>query len=550
MGDIGADLGFVINQQQTSTQPMQGALEALVVSADDTGVRVKIPSFHPDWAFGPCRYSWPGTGYPPANTACLVQFTGTDLTSPWVIAWAAAPQPQGQSLALPGATTPTRFVGGTVAGPPTSGTFTKGDFVVGQDGAVWVCTTGGSPGTWTASYTAALGKPAALLGAAAATRYAGGTASGAPTTGQFAKGDFVIAEDGNVWICTTAGTPGTWAPILGSPRQLPGTGVATRYAGGTASNHPTAGTFAVGDFVVAQDGVMWVCTGAGTPGTWVATYTPALGKSAGLTIAAARFAGGSLIGAPTSGTFTGGDFVIDQSGKVWICTASGTPGTWVDASAAGAAAVKGQPMGLTGATSPTRFVGGAVSGPPTAGTFAVGDFVITQDGRVYVCSVAGTPGTWVTGYGGGSLRSGWNQIGVNGNASGTRYVISGLGAVAGVQASPATMSAGVVTLHKAGNWALTLMARSDNGAPHFSLLEMSWPNGAWAPVFDVLTDKSYAGAGFPGGGEIIQVMSWTGYVTSAQANAALTLAITNTTSDASQLTGLNFWFIAEYLGGA
>lgn len=60
-----------------------------------------------------------------------------------------------------------------------------------------------------------LGKPLALTGAVAATRFVGGTTSGAPTTGTFAVGDFVIDQTGLVWICTALGTPGTWgsAPV-------------------------------------------------------------------------------------------------------------------------------------------------------------------------------------------------------------------------------------------------------------------------------------------------------------------------------------------------
>lgn len=50
---------------------------------------------------------------------------------------------------------------------------------------------------------------------------------------------------------------------------------------------------------------------------------------------------------------------------------------------------------LTGATASTRYVGGTASVAPTTGTFAVGDFVISQTGHVFVCTVAGTPGTWV-----------------------------------------------------------------------------------------------------------------------------------------------------------
>ena len=58
--------------------------------------------------------------------------------------------------------------------------------------------------------------------------------------------------------------------------------------------------------------------------------------------------------------------------------------------------------GLTGATAASRHVGATASGAPTAGTFAVGDFVIDQTGKVYICTAAGTPGTWTAVSGGGS----------------------------------------------------------------------------------------------------------------------------------------------------
>ncbi len=60
--------------------------------------------------------------------------------------------------------------------------------------------------------------------------------------------------------------------------------------------------------------------------------------------------------------------------------------------------------GLTGATAASRYVGATTSGAPTTGTFAVGDFVIDQTGKVWVCTTAGTPGTW-TQVGGGALTS-------------------------------------------------------------------------------------------------------------------------------------------------
>jgi hypothetical protein len=49
-----------------------------------------------------------------------------------------------------------------------------------------------------------------LTGATASSRYAGATTSGAPTTGTFAKGDFVVDQTGLIWVCSAPGTPGTW----------------------------------------------------------------------------------------------------------------------------------------------------------------------------------------------------------------------------------------------------------------------------------------------------------------------------------------------------
>lgn len=60
------------------------------------------------------------------------------------------------------------------------------------------------------------------------------------------------------------------------------------------------------------------------------------------------------------------------------------------------AATKGLPIGLTGATQATRYVGATASGAPASGTFAVGDFVIDRTGKVFICTGAGTPGTWVS----------------------------------------------------------------------------------------------------------------------------------------------------------
>lgn len=51
--------------------------------------------------------------------------------------------------------------------------------------------------------------------------------------------------------------------------------------------------------------------------------------------------------------------------------------------------------GLTGATAASRYVGATTSGAPVSGTFAVGDYVIDQTAKIWICTVAGSSGTWV-----------------------------------------------------------------------------------------------------------------------------------------------------------
>lgn len=132
-----------------------------------------------------------------------------------------------------------------------------------------------------------------------------------------------------------------------------------------------------------------------------------------------RIKGATLSGAPVTGTWRPGDLVTDRTGKIWQCTAGGTPGTWAQAGAtldgttgdiqpspgtasAGSSSLGARadhvhpqpplfaPGGLTGATAATRWTGATVSGPPLTGTWAVGDWVLDQSGAAWICVTAGT----------------------------------------------------------------------------------------------------------------------------------------------------------------
>lgn len=78
--------------------------------------------------------------------------------------------------------------------------------------------------------------PFPAVGATADTRFMGATASGAPTSGTFAKGDYIVDQSGAMWVCTassTSGTPGTWTSTSGSSGITALTGDVT--ASGTGS---------------------------------------------------------------------------------------------------------------------------------------------------------------------------------------------------------------------------------------------------------------------------------------------------------------------------
>lgn len=110
--------------------------------------------------------------------------------------------------------------------------------------------------TFTGITTAPEFSASGLTGAVAASRYVGGTASDAPTTGTFAVGDFVIDRTGKIWINTVAGTPGTWV--------VSGIGAYLAYAEGLLSARPAAATVPLGLYLATDNGTIYRSDGS----TW------------------------------------------------------------------------------------------------------------------------------------------------------------------------------------------------------------------------------------------------------------------------------------------
>lgn len=86
-------MGVLLNKP-LPVPPLPGPMEGVVVSTGAGGVRVILPGFHNDWAWGPCFYSRPssGSGYPPIGTRCLMVLSSVaDNSNPWIVAFSGWP---------------------------------------------------------------------------------------------------------------------------------------------------------------------------------------------------------------------------------------------------------------------------------------------------------------------------------------------------------------------------------------------------------------------------------------------------------------------------
>lgn len=102
-------------------------------------------------------------------------------------------------------------------------------------------------------------------------------------------------------------------------------------------------------------------------------------------VAASRYVGATVSGPPQSGTFATGDWVPDQSGAIWICTAAGAPGTWAQAGAAITDVL------ALGGGSDTAGSAPVLTGLGAAGGTAIQLADLTRDYMVYLTvTVAGT----------------------------------------------------------------------------------------------------------------------------------------------------------------
>lgn len=227
-----------------------------------------------------------------------------------------------------------------------------------------------SGATFTGEVVAPDFKVSGLTGATVATRYVGGTTNGAPVSGTFAVGDFIIDQTATIWVCLTAGTPGTWWPLIEahmvsrSATATAGPNEVTIFAGSTASQTISA----IGSPV---DGATWTIINrssvAVTAGFGSSSMLP-LGSTSSVT---------SLV-VPVNGAYS----FINYAAGQWYMTASNNL-----ANAVGTLSVTNGGTGT--ATAPA--VG---SIPVGSSTSAYTPLAIGTNGQLLTSN--GTTATWAT----------------------------------------------------------------------------------------------------------------------------------------------------------
>ena len=270
-----------------------------------------------------------------------------------------------------------------------------------------------------------------LTGATAATRYVGGTTNGAPTSGTFAVGDFIVDQTATIWVCTTAGTPGTWwttisnHAVLRTATATAGKNEVTIFSGSTASQTISA----VGSPV---DGATWTFINQGTVNVtagFASNSMYPLGSGSSVT---------SYVIAPNSSyTF------INYNGGNWYMTSTNDLDNG------------------TGIVKVTNGGTGTSTGPSSNGSI-----LISTSSTAYTPTAAGASGTVLRSSGAGNLPT-WSTDVISFSAGST-----GL--------TPSTATTGAVTL--AGTLAVANGGTGTSTAPAVGSIPLGSSTSAYTPL--------------------------------------------------------------------
>ena len=288
-----------------------------------------------------------------------------------------------QITGLPGAVAATRYVGATASGAPATGTFAVGDFVVDQTGAIYICTVSGTPGTWwsTISNHAVLRTATATAGKNEVTIFTGSTASQ------------------TISVIATPIDGATWTIINRS--SVPVT------AGfGASSMLPLGSTSSVTSLVVPVNGAYSFINYAA--GQWYMTASNNLANSVGtlsVTNGGTGTATAPAIGSIPLATSTSVYSPLAIGANATVLTSNGTTATWAAPSSGGVTSFTAGTTGLT----PNSATTGAVT---LAGTLATANggtnlttFTAANNALYSTSSTALTAGTLPVAAGGTGLTA-------------------------------------------------------------------------------------------------------------------------------------------------
>ncbi len=304
---------------------------------------------------------------------------------------------------LPGATTPSRYVGGTSGSAPTTGTFDVGDYVIDAPSqTLWICTVAGTPGTWVkASPSNATTTTPGIVEVSAT------PASGAPVALTTVDTTVPRNNTANTWSGNQSTAHGAKTDLYGPLTVHGGVGLtvnALAVPSGLTATNATSGT--VGSYIAANTTYVYEITAVSYSG--VETNASA---SASVTTGATAYPVNLAWTAASVDTqylnvYKGGNFLVQVAGSVTTYQDAGNVATTTQVPPAanetgnaqfngGVTASDVSLSGLPGATTASRYVGAVAGAAPTTGTFDAGDWVVdTTNLTHWICTTAGTPGTW------------------------------------------------------------------------------------------------------------------------------------------------------------
>ena len=319
-----------------------------------------------------------------------------------------------------------------------------------------------------------------------------GTAPSSPTNGE-------------VWSTTT----GFFARVNGNTRTIAVLEAAQTFTG--AQTHTGGGVFntvnITGNASIVLTGTSHDLAGLLTLSGFGALSVAGL-SGANLTT---RYVGGSNSAAPASGTFVTGDYVVDKGdGTFWVCTSSGSPGTWSKVAPLGLANTWGAKQtfftATTGAASIRLPHGTAPTSPVD------GDMWTTSAGGLYVRINGATVGPLGAGGGGGDMVLATQQT-----VTGRKTFVEATGGPSLQARTPSSGSTQIFSLTNNGNTVNYLVVDPDS--------YLFGHGGTTSPQFRVITN--------PAGGSIVLAGRDSDGTTTFRDSPSWTLSSTRWTGAAS-----------------